>query len=87
MNATVLPIATLAGLGVIVMVCSVGAGGGAVTVSDAVPLTPEREAVIVTGPPPAMPVATPVLLTMVARVVLLEVQAACVVTFLIEPSE
>src|SRR5215831_14097068 len=65
------------------MVCSVGAGGGAVTVSDAVPLIPDEVAVIVTGPPPAIPVATPVLLTMVARVVLLEVQAACVVTFLV----
>ena len=72
------------------MVCSVGGDGGdggAVTVSDAVPLIPDEVAVIITGPPAAMPVARPVLLTMVARVVLLEVQAACVVTFLLEPSE
>jgi len=56
-------------------------------VSDYVPLIPDRVAVIVTGPPVATPVATPVLLTIVARVVLLDVQAACVVTFLVDPSE
>src|SRR5215813_651985 len=86
-KATVLPTATLAGLGVTVMVCSVGAGGGAATVSDAVPLTPESEAMIVTGPPAATPVATPVVPTTLAKVVLLDVHAACVVTFLVEPSE
>src|SRR5215472_3807206 len=69
------------------MVCSVGGGGGAVTVSDAVPLTPENEAVIVSGPPAATPVATPVLLTMVASLGMAEVHAACVVRFCVEPSE
>jgi len=72
------------------MDCSVGGvggGGGAVTVSDAVPLTPDSIAVIVTGPPAPTAVATPLVLTMVATVVLLEVQVACVVTFWVDPSE
>ena len=86
-KATVLLTATLSGLGVIAMDCRAGVGGGALTVSDAAPLIPEREAVIVTGPPAVTPVATPVLLTTVAREELLELQAACVVTFLLEPSE
>jgi len=58
-----------------------------VTVSDAAPLIPDTEAAIVTGPPAAIPVATPVLLTTAATEELLELQAAWAVTFLVEPSE
>ena len=74
-KATVLPATTLAGFGVMVIDCNV-AGGGAVTVSDAVPLTPDSAAVIVMGPPAATPVATPVLPTTVASAELLELHAA-----------
>jgi len=75
-NARVLPTETLAGLGVTVMDCSLPDGDGAVTVSDAVPLIPDEDAVIVIGPPAATPVATPVLLTTVATEELLELQVA-----------
>ena len=86
-NTTVLPATTFAGFGATVMDCNEGAGGGAVTVRDAVPLMPDNVAVIVTGPPPATPVATPVVLTTVARVVLFELHPACVVRFWVELSE
>ena len=82
-----LPATTVAGFGATVMVCSVGAGGGAVTVSDDVPLVPDNVAVMVTGPPAATPLAMPVLLTMVATEGVLELQAAAVVTFCVDPSE
>src|SRR5579864_6260153 len=58
-----------------------------ITVKDAAPLTPEREAVIVTRPPAATPVATPVLLITVATEELLEVHLAFDVMFCVELSE
>ena len=79
-NARLLPTETLAGFGVTVMDCSL-TFDGAVTVSDAAPLMPANNAVIVIGPPAVTPVAIPVLLTIVATEVLLEVHATCVVRF------
>jgi hypothetical protein len=57
-----------------------------VTVRDAVPLMPERVALIVTGPPLARPVATPVVLT-VANEGVLESQVTFELTLWAEPSE
>jgi hypothetical protein len=81
----VLPTATVAGFGVTVMVCNVGAA--AVTVKFAVPLIPVNVAVIRNGPPAVTPVATPVFKPIVASEVLAEVQLACVVKFCVELSE
>src|ERR1700694_1203148 len=70
-----------AGLSKLTTVCT--GGSAPVTVSDAVPPIPENKAVIVTGPPAATPVATPLLL-MGANAVELELQAAWGVRFLVE---
>ena len=83
-KAAVLPTDMLVDPGVTEIDCNVT---GAVTVSDADPLIPESEAVIVIGPPAPTPVATPVLLTMVASRELFELHALWLVMFLLEPSE
>jgi hypothetical protein len=57
------------------------------TLKLAVPLTPESVAVMVIGPPGVTPLATPVLLTIVATDVFEDDQAEAVVTFWVEPSE
>jgi hypothetical protein len=85
-NGSVLPTATLPGFGVTLMLCSVG-GAPAVTLRLAVPLIPESLAVMVIGPPAATPLATPVLLTIVAIDVFEDVQVEAVVRFCVEPSE
>ena len=85
-NGSVLPTATLPGFGVTLMLCSVG-GAAAVTLRLAVPLIPESVAVMVIGPPAAIPFATPVLLTIVAIDVLEEDHTELLVTFWVEPSE
>jgi hypothetical protein len=85
-NGNVLPTATLPGFGVTLMVCNVG-GAPAVTLKLAVPLIPESIAVMVIGPPAAIPFATPVLLTIVAIDVFEDIQVETVVRFWVEPSE
>jgi hypothetical protein len=52
-----------------------------------VPLIPESVAVMVIGPPAATPLATPVLLTIVAIAVFEEDHAEFAVTLCVEPSE
>ena len=78
----VLPAATLAAAGDTVIDCSTAA----VTVREAVALTPPCAAVIVTGPPAFTPVATPLAL-MVAMVVSDDVHVAVLVRFCVVPSE
>jgi hypothetical protein len=57
------------------------------TLKLAVPLTSESVAVMVIGPPGATPLATPVLLTIVAIDVFEDIQVEAVVRFCVEPSE
>jgi hypothetical protein len=79
-NAIVLPTITVAGVGVIEMDSSVWTGGCGVTVSVAEPETRETKALMVTGPPAVIPVATPPLLKL-AIDELLELHVAFEVTF------
>jgi hypothetical protein len=68
--AWVPPTGTVAGDGVTVTVAT----GTGVTVTEAVPLFPSDVAVIVTGPPGATPLTSPVLAFTVATATLLELQ-------------
>lgn len=79
-----LPAVMLGDAGVTAMLESVGALT-AVTVSEAVPLTPFSAAVMVQVPA-ATPVARPLVL-MLAQAALEEVHATCVVRSEVEPSE
>ena len=86
LNCWVLPVVTEGFAGVTAIDWSTGA----VTVNCAVPLTPLRSAVIVTGPPAATPVAKPWLppaLLIVAMLVFEDDHVTEAVRFGVVPSE